>query len=141
MKKPLILPDAATAPFETRERCVIRELLNHPSDPAASLAEARIPPGVTTELHALNVAERYIVAQGAGEIELAGQWSPIKAGDAALIPAGTPQRARNPGPGALVFLCLCTPRFTPEGYAPLAAEAPVKAEAPLKAEAPVKAKD
>ncbi|MAS43947.1 MAG: cupin [Rhodobacteraceae bacterium] len=117
--RPRILPAAASAPFETRERCAIRELLNDPAEPETSLAEARVPPGVTTELHALDVAERYIVTDGAGEIELAGAWSPLAAGDAALIPAGTPQRARNPGPGDLVFLCLCTPRFRPEGYTPL----------------------
>ncbi len=116
---PTLLPSAAGDPFPTRERCEIRELLNAPVDPAASLAEARVAPGATTELHVLPVDERYIVLRGEGRIELGGRWSRIRAGDAALIPAGTPQRIENVGAEDLVFLCLCTPRFTPEAYRPL----------------------
>lgn len=116
---PTVLPAAAGRPFPTRERCEIRELLNDPADPAASLAEARVAPGAVTELHALPVDERYIVLRGEGRIELGGRWSHIRAGDAALIPAGTPQRIENTGAEELLFLCLCTPRFTPEAYRPL----------------------
>ena len=121
------LRHAASAPFETRERCVITELLNDPRDPAASLAEARVPPGVTTELHALDVDERYVLTAGQGRLELDGVAHDLRAGDAALIPAGTAQRIANTGAEALVFLCLCTPRFRPEGYRPLEDE-PMKVE-------------
>lgn len=113
---PAIRPSAASAPFETRERCTIRELHNDPSDAAASLAEATVPPGVITERHALSVAERYVITTGEGRMELDGDWTPVRAGDAVLIPPGTPQRIENTGEIPLVFLCLCTPRFTPEAY-------------------------
>jgi mannose-6-phosphate isomerase-like protein (cupin superfamily) len=113
---PAVRPSAVSEPFQTRERCAIRELLNDPSDPAASLAEATVPSGVITERHALSVSERYVITSGEGRVELDGDWTPVKAGDAVLIPAGTPQRIENTGGAPLVFLCLCTPRFTPEAY-------------------------
>lgn len=118
--KPALLAAAAGAPFATRERCVMRELLNDPADPDASLAEASVAPGVTTERHSLDIDERYVVISGEGELEI-GDGPPrrVQAGDAALIPAGTAQRIRNTGAGPLVFLCLCTPRFAPEAYTPL----------------------
>ena len=37
-------------------------------------------------------------------------------GDIVLIPAGTPQRIRNPGDEDLVFYCICTPRFDESDY-------------------------
>jgi mannose-6-phosphate isomerase-like protein (cupin superfamily) len=33
-----------------------------------------------------------------------------------LIPAACPQRITNTGAGDLVFLAICTPRFTYEAY-------------------------
>ena len=33
-----------------------------------------------------------------------------------MIPAGTAQQITNTGPEDLVFLCVCTPRFTPNCY-------------------------
>ena len=43
--------------FWTPERCFIQEILNDPSHPNSSLAVARVPPGVTTQLHRLNGTE------------------------------------------------------------------------------------
>ena len=118
------LPGARGAPFETRERCVITELLNAPEHPGASLAEARVGPGVITELHALDVDETYVITAGEGRMELGPDAFDVRAGDAVAIPAGTPQRIRNTGAGELVFLCLCLPRFRPDGYRPLEGDAP-----------------
>jgi len=103
----------------TRERCTIRELVNAPAIDAFSLAEARVAPGVTTELHRLTVDEWYVVSAGEGIVEMQGCRSGITAGDVVTIPAGVPQRITNTGSGDLVFLCLCLPRFTPDGYEPL----------------------
>jgi mannose-6-phosphate isomerase-like protein (cupin superfamily) len=33
-----------------------------------------------------------------------------------VIPAGVRQRIENIGPGDLIFLCICTPRFCVENY-------------------------
>ena len=36
--------------------------------------------------------------------------------DVVIIPAGVPQSIANMGKEDLVFLCVCSPRFTPECY-------------------------
>jgi mannose-6-phosphate isomerase-like protein (cupin superfamily) len=37
-------------------------------------------------------------------------------GDVVVIPPGVPQRIANTGGADLVFLAICTPRFTPDAY-------------------------
>ncbi len=101
----------------TSERCFIREVVNIPAIPEYSLAETRVEPGVTTELHALSVNEWYIIVSGSGVMEVdraAGQV--VSSGDVVTIPAGVAQRISNNGDEDLVFQCLCLPRFTPECY-------------------------
>ena len=106
--------------FLIRERCYIRELTNTPDIGAFSLAEARVEPGVTTELHSLDVDEWYILKRGSGMAEIGDTPAArVAAGDIVEIPAGTPQRITNDGDDDLVFLCLCLPRFRPDGYQPL----------------------
>ncbi|HUD96987.1 MAG TPA: cupin domain-containing protein [Woeseiaceae bacterium] len=101
----------------TRERCFIREIVNDPAVPEASLAECRVEPGVTTELHRLSVAEWYFILRGIGRMEVAGE-SPfdVAEGDIVAIRVGASQCIRNQGDADLVFQCLCVPRFTPECY-------------------------
>jgi mannose-6-phosphate isomerase-like protein (cupin superfamily) len=110
------LPGGQTE-FWTEERCFITELHNSPVSPEASLAVARVEPGVTTQLHRLNgVTERYIVRRGTGLLEVDGIEHTLCRGDQAVIPAGSAQRVTNTGDGDLEFYCLCTPRFIPESY-------------------------
>jgi mannose-6-phosphate isomerase-like protein (cupin superfamily) len=99
--------------FFTDERCHILETWNDARDPGVSVARARVEPGVTTELHVLDgVAERYLVTQGVGEMELDGQSSgTVGPGDFVYIPAGVPQRVRNTGSEDLIFYCICTPAW------------------------------
>lgn len=106
-----------TDEFATAERCGIIEHLNDPRLADVSLARARVASGVTTELHVLTVRELYVILEGRGRMEDgAGRSVPVGPGDCVDIPAGAPQRIANDGPGDLVFLCLCMPRFTPEDY-------------------------
>lgn len=106
--------------FWTEERCYITELLNDRASPDASLAVARVEPGVTTQLHKLvGVSERYIVRKGKGIIEVDGIAHPLGAGDQAVIPADTAQRITNTGETDLEFYCLCVPRFRPGSYVSL----------------------
>jgi len=112
---------ASLLPFYTEERCHIVEYMNTPQCEEVSLAQCRVAPGVTTQLHSLAVAERYVVQQGEGRMELAGdgaqaQVFAVRAGDCVLIPAGCAQRIKNTGDDELVFLCICTPRFQPSHY-------------------------
>lgn len=101
----------------TEERCFILEGWNHASDPAVSIARARVPPGVTTARHALSADERYLILSGTGRVEVE-DLAPedVSPGDVVLIPAGKTQRIRNLGRDDLIFLCICTPRFEPGGY-------------------------
>lgn len=110
-------PDPATE-ILTGEGCWILELWNTPADGAASIARARVTPGVTTELHRLRgVEERYVILAGRGQMSV-GSLAPSRVGpgDVVVIPADIPQRIFNDGDADLVFLCICTPRFTPECY-------------------------
>jgi mannose-6-phosphate isomerase-like protein (cupin superfamily) len=101
----------------TPERCYILESLNDPSDPAVSIARARVSPGVTTQPHRLHgVIERYLIIEGEGRATVGGEEAAVRPGDVVVIPAGASQHIANTGPTDLVFYCICTPRFTPECY-------------------------
>jgi mannose-6-phosphate isomerase-like protein (cupin superfamily) len=117
---PWLIPGPFPAEFVTDERCSITEFLNLPESPEASLALARVTPGVTTRLHAVRgTVERYIVWSGEGVVEVDGVTAKVGPGDRVLIPAGAPQRITNTGARDLEFYCLCTPRFRPEAYVDL----------------------
>jgi mannose-6-phosphate isomerase-like protein (cupin superfamily) len=112
----IVRPDADEE-FVTAERCSILESWNHDSDLAVSIARARVEPGVTTQLHALDVDERYVIVQGVGVVSVGGlESSEVRPDDVVVIPAGTPQQITNSGEADLVFYCVCSPRFDPLGY-------------------------
>ena len=123
MTHPLLIPSGGLREFATSERCHITELLNHPTRPDVSLARARVTPGVVTELHALDVEETYVIEKGSGMMEVGGDRFRVGPGDSVRIPQRVSQRNENDGAVDLVFLCLCRPRFRPEGYASLEASA------------------
>ena len=104
----------------TRERCFISELLNDADWPELSLARCRVEAGVTTELHALDVTEFYVIERGHGRMQL-GDAEPfaVGPGDAVTISQHEPQRITNTGTGDLLFLCVCTPRFLQDSYTSL----------------------
>lgn len=106
-----------TDEFWLRERCFVREITNTSDIPAFSLAVTRVEPGVTTELHRLDVDEWYILSSGSGMMEVGGD-DPIEVGpgDIVEIPAGISQRITNRGDVDLLFTCVCLPRFTPDCY-------------------------
>ena len=102
----------------TRERCHIVELSNDATDPAASIARARVEPRVTTRWHALEgTVERYVIVDGTGMVEV-GDLPPqrMSPGDVVVVPAGCRQRITNDGDRDLVFLAICTPRFAWSNY-------------------------
>jgi len=82
----------------TSERCFIREVVNTAEIPEYSLAETRVEPGVTTELHALSVSEWYIIVRGTGVMEVdRAEGQTVSSGDVVIIPAGVAQRISNNG--------------------------------------------
>ncbi|MDJ0572670.1 MAG: cupin domain-containing protein [Pleurocapsa sp. MO_192.B19] len=87
---------------------------NIPDDPDASIARARVEPGVTTRWHRLKgTVERYYIVNGRGRMEV-GELPPLEvnAGDIVLIPPMCRQRITNIGSEDLIFLAICTPRFS-----------------------------
>ena len=116
--KETIKPLSLNNEFYTPEKCFIIELSNTANDPDASIARARVEPGITTHWHRLKgIIERYHILSGTGLVEV-GQLPPqqLKAGDTVLIPAMCRQRITNNGTEDLLFLAICTPRFTHNAY-------------------------
>ena len=114
---PLIEHLTATEYFFA-EGCFITEGWNTSADEAVSIARARVEPGVTTRWHRLRgVTERYLILEGRGRVEV-GDLPPEAVGPGAgvLIPPGVRQRITNLGDVDLIFLAICTPRFTLAGY-------------------------
>lgn len=107
-----------SAEYLTAERCSILELSNSGDDPAVSIARARVAPGVTTRRHRLDgVTERYVILAGSGRVDV-GALPPqeVGPGDVVLIPPLCPQRITNTGASDLVFLAICSPRFSDAAY-------------------------
>jgi mannose-6-phosphate isomerase-like protein (cupin superfamily) len=118
MTKPRIIHQSAASEYYFAERCHITEWWNSPCDEQASIACARVEPGVTTRLHRLRkVTERYVILEGMGRVDV-GELPPtaVGPGDVVIIPPGTPQRITNTGSSDLIFLAICTPRFTRDSY-------------------------
>jgi mannose-6-phosphate isomerase-like protein (cupin superfamily) len=104
--------------FYTPEKCYITELSNSPDDPDVSLARAKVKAGVTTCWHRLiGITERYYIISGQGRVEI-GSILPkeVNVGDIILIPPMCRQRITNIGVEDLIFLAICTPRFSDDAY-------------------------
>jgi mannose-6-phosphate isomerase-like protein (cupin superfamily) len=104
--------------FFTPELCYIIEVSNSIDDEAASIARARVAPGVTTRWHRVkDTAERYVILQGRGRVEV-GDLPPqeVGPGDVVLIPPSVRQRIANVGDVDLILLAICTPRFRDAAY-------------------------
>ena len=104
--------------YLTPERCSILELLNVADDPAVSVAQARVEPGVQTIPHrVVGTIERYVILAGRGRIDIDGlPEQEVTVGDVVVIPAGVRQSIHNVGAAELVFLCICSPRFEWSNY-------------------------
>lgn len=100
------------------EGCHILELLNSDDDPLLSIARARVEAGIETKLHRLDgIEERYLIQSGQGSVTIDKQ-APftVKKNDVVTIAANSPQKIKNIGTDDLVFLAICTPRFSPKAY-------------------------
>jgi mannose-6-phosphate isomerase-like protein (cupin superfamily) len=102
----------------TAEGCYITELSNTSGDPEASIARARVLPGVTTRWHRLiGTTERYVILEGSGRVEVGDEPArDVGPGEVVVIAPLVRQRITNVGTADLIFLAVCTPRFTRECY-------------------------
>lgn len=100
------------------EGCFINELSNDAADPAVSIAQARVLPGVTTRWHRLrDRVERYLILGGRGRVEVGDEPAQeVGVGDCVVIAPLCRQRITNTGTDDLVFLAICSPRFMPDCY-------------------------
>ena len=101
--------------FYTDEGCWILEVFR---DRAATVARARVAPGVTTKAHSLRgIIERYLIIEGKGIVRI-GEKAPeeVEPGDVVTIPPRVSQSITNCGSSDLVFYCICTPPFTQSCY-------------------------
>jgi mannose-6-phosphate isomerase-like protein (cupin superfamily) len=120
LSRPGVTSPDPSAEFFTDERCHIL-VSDAVDDDTVSIARARVEPGVTTAWHSLTgVDERYVLISGEGLVEI-GDDAPTRvgAGDVVAIPSGERQRIINTGLTDLIFLCICTPPFTPDCYVDL----------------------
>ncbi len=104
-------------PFITKDGSEIRSILDRTNSTVRnqSLAEATIPPGMTTEEHYHRQAEEiYYVLRGGGIMTLAGEQREIAPGDGILIPPGSRHTLRNTRQEPLVILCCCAPPYSHE---------------------------
>lgn len=110
--------------FYINEGCFITELSNSAEDAEVSIARARVKPGVTTRWHRLiNTTERYVILEGKGRAEIGNlPATEVVAGDVVLIPPLCRQRISNTGSEDLIFLAICSPRFTSHAYEDIDAE-------------------
>src|SRR5215475_11932807 len=87
-------------PFITKDGSEIRELLAHRNSVIRnqSLAEARLPPGASTQEHYHPKAEEiYYITHGAGCMRIESEVREVKAGDAIAIPPGQKHKLWNTG--------------------------------------------
>lgn len=116
--KPCVKANGAMPEYFFAEGCFITELSNSPDDPGVSIARARLESGKTTRWHCLRgTTERYVVQEGEGLVEVADLPAQrVSAGDVVIIPPDARQRIRNTGATDLVFLAICSPRFSEAVY-------------------------
>jgi oxalate decarboxylase/phosphoglucose isomerase-like protein (cupin superfamily) len=122
MINPIIINNDESDEYFFEEGCYILELSNSDKDPNISIARARLKPNTQTKLHKLNkTIERYIILQGEGEVILGNSptnslTQQVSPNDVVIIPENHPQAISNIGDTDLIFLAICTPRFSEKNY-------------------------
>jgi len=100
--------------FITKDGSEIRELLAYRNSAIRnqSLAEARLPPGSSTQEHYhARTEEIYFIVAGEARMRIEGEVADVKTGDAIAIPHGKKQKLWNRGRDTLKLLCCCSPSY------------------------------
>ncbi len=114
----MIIRNSASYPHErVLDRSILCELL-HPDKVAGaealgcSIAHAIVPYGESTLPHQLRSStELYYILEGQGEMHIGNEVEPVQPGQLVFIPPGKTQYIVNTGTGALVFLCVVSPKW------------------------------
>lgn len=103
------------SPYITLDQSEILEIM-HPTthgNSQQSLAQARVKPGQSTQLHKHKVSEElYFITQGMGELQLDEQLIPVETGDCICIKPSMAHCIKNTGSQDLIFLCCCAPAYS-----------------------------
>jgi mannose-6-phosphate isomerase-like protein (cupin superfamily) len=105
------------AAFTTLDGSEIRELLAHRNSSIRnqSLAEARLPSGVSTTPHFHPKTEEiYYILEGSALMRIGDESRTVGPGDAIAIPPGRVHQITNTGDVILRFLCCCAPGYEHE---------------------------
>lgn len=103
--------------FITKDGSEIRELLAHRNSSIRnqSMAEARLPPGGSTQEHYhIHAEEIYFITQGKGRIRIEHEVREVGAGDAIAIRPGQRHKLWNLQTEPLCLLCCCAPGYEHE---------------------------
>lgn len=103
--------------FITKDGSEIRELLSYRNSCIRnqSLAEARLPPGGSTQgHHHIKTEEIYYILEGFARMQVGDEIRDVGPGDAIAIPPGVYHQITNTGTTTLRFLCCCAPCYEHE---------------------------
>jgi mannose-6-phosphate isomerase-like protein (cupin superfamily) len=103
--------------FVAGDHTILRELLRPVSgsvDARYSLAQGRLDQGTVSTRHVLSVSEVYYFLAGEGRMHVGRESAPVKKGTVVAVPPGAEQWVENTGTGALEFLCIVDPAWTPD---------------------------
>jgi mannose-6-phosphate isomerase-like protein (cupin superfamily) len=110
-----VIHEADIADFLTKDGSRVREIA-HPDSSGAraqSLARAAVAAGAETEEHFHRASEEvYLFTSGKGRMRLGSDEADVAAGDAVVIPPGTPHKLWASAEGELVLLCMCSPPYS-----------------------------
>ncbi len=113
----LITDLEACEEFTAGDGTLLREILHpHRTDLEIrySLAHAVVKPGNESQPHKLTTSEVYYILEGAGEMHINGESSPVTPGQTVYIPPNAVQHIRNTGNADLKFLCIVDPAWQAE---------------------------
>lgn len=103
--------------FVTLDGSGVREIA-HPRNSAAraqSVARAVVPAGGETAEHLHRASEEiYLFTAGSGRMRLGTDEADVAAGEAVVIPPGTPHKLWAASDADLALLCMCSPPYSDE---------------------------
>lgn len=111
----------AVETFLASDGCTIAEVIHPRGDatvPGISLARAVLTPGMATQAHVLDFVEIYYIISGRGRAYLDDREITMGPEDCLYIAPGQRQWIQNTGAEELVFLCICSPAYDPQGDHP-----------------------
>ena len=103
--------------FIAQDNAIVREIVSPRNSTAKnqSLAEVKLPPGVSVLEHYHKVVEEiYYIIKGKGQMYIESEIKDVKKGDAIIILPGQRHKISNQFSNELVMLVTCSPGYTDE---------------------------